>query len=106
MNSNEICRAALEKFGPEKQIRKCLEELGELAVAVCHCYDGKDNVRHVAEEIADAGILMEQMAILFDCRDLVDRQRQFKLEALAGKIGVEENHFREGTKMIEEVQGE
>lgn len=88
MNRTELCRAALQFFGNEHQIRKCMEELSELSVAVCHCYDGKDSVRHVAEEIADVENLIEQMKILFNCHDQVDRQRRFKLEALANKMSL------------------
>lgn len=88
MNRNELCRAALQFYGDEHQIRKCMEELSELSVAVCHCYDGKDSVRHVAEEIADVENLIEQMKILFNCHDQVDRQRRFKLEALADRMGL------------------
>ena len=39
-------------------------------VALCQCSDGRDNVRHVAEEIANVQIMLNQMVILFDCDTL------------------------------------
>ena len=86
METNEIYRAVLETFGAECQVRKCLEELGELSVAVSHCFDGKDKPAHVAEEIADVGIMLEQMALLFRCEEEVERQRRYKLRRLEQRI--------------------
>lgn len=90
-SAQEINRAALSTYGAERQVRKCLEELSELGMAVSHCFDGKDKPSHVAEEIADVGIMLEQMAILFMCEDEVERMRRYKLRRLEQRIE-EANH--------------
>lgn len=101
MKKSDICKIALHTFDPSNQIRKCMEELCELGVAVCHCFDGKDSVRHVAEEMADVEILLEQMTILFHCRPQLDRQRQLKLESLADKLGLTLDGQQRPTEAIE-----
>ena len=84
--ARSVYREVLETFGAEWQVRKCLEELAELGVAVPHCYDGKDKPGHVAEEIADVGIMLEQMAMLFNCETEVERMRRYKLRRLEQRI--------------------
>lgn len=41
---------------------------------------------HVAEEIADVEIMLQQMILLLDCQDRVDKYRTKKLESLALKV--------------------
>lgn len=63
------------------------EELAKkMGVTVSHCFDGKDKPSHVAEEIADVGIMLEQMALLFRCEEEVDRQRRYKLRRLEHRV--------------------
>ena len=86
MGFRKICKDALLIFGAERQIKKCVEELTELCVALLHNECGKDTVDHVAEEIADVEIMLQQMMLLLDCQDQVDKYRARKLESLALKV--------------------
>lgn len=86
MSSRKTCKDALLAFGAERQIKKCVEELNELSVALLHNEGGKDTVDHVAEEIADVEIMLQQMILLLDCQDRVDKYRTKKLESLALKV--------------------
>ena len=52
MSSKKICKDALQTFGAERQIKKCVEELTELCVALLHNENSKDTIDHIAEELA------------------------------------------------------
>lgn len=81
---------AVKRFGAEHQARKLCEECGELMTAVMHCLESRDSADHVAEEIADVTIMMEQMLIAFGIRQArVNWWRDTKLERLEARL---ENH--------------
>lgn len=83
---DEICRAALEVFGAEAQMVMAIEEMSELTKELCKHRRGRDNVEAIAEEIADVEIMLQQMAMLFDCAGQVETFRRYKLERLAERI--------------------
>lgn len=85
----EIYCAALDKNGMEEQQWHAVEELAEMLVALCHVRRGHDCIPHLAEEIADAQIMLDQMTLLYGCTDLVERYKRVKLLYLANKIGFE-----------------
>ena len=84
--SCEIYRAALNTFGTEAQIKMLFEEMGELMSAICKYFRGRDKVVHIAEEIADVHILLDQMTLLFDCKAEVEIQRKYKLRRLEQRV--------------------
>lgn len=86
LHDNAICQAALETFGKELQVTMAIEEMSELTKALCKNGRGQENTTHIAEEIADVEIMLQQMVMLFDCKGTVDKYRQYKLERLAGRI--------------------
>ena len=94
-DGDEICRAALEAFGERAQMTMAVEEMSELAKELCKRCRGRDNVEAIAEEIADVEIMLQQMVILFDCKETVDKSRQYKLERLAGRIEEAKEHEHE-----------
>ena len=86
METHEIYRAALDTFGTEAQTKMLFEEMGELMSAICKHSRGRDKVSHIAEEIADVHIMLDQMAVLFDCEAEVERQKRYKLKRLEQRI--------------------
>lgn len=68
--------------GPNRQIRKTMEEMAELQEALCKCADDRDTVDHVAEEIADVYIMLQQMTILHGCGDAVEKWYKFKIDRM------------------------
>lgn len=84
--SDEIYRAALEAFGARAQVLMAIEEMSELTKELCKNDRGRENVTHIAEEIADVEIMLGQMKILFDCTGAVDKFRRYKLNRLARRI--------------------
>lgn len=85
-DGDEICREALETFGPESQVMIAIEEMSELTKELCKNGRGQENTTHIAEKIADVEIMLQQMVMLFDCAGQVDKFRRYKLERLAEMI--------------------
>lgn len=86
LDDNAICQAALETFGKELQVTMAIEEMSELTKELCKNSRGQENTTHIAEEIADVQIMLQQMVMLFDCAGQVETFRRYKLERLAGRI--------------------
>lgn len=73
---------ALITYGDQKQMVKCLEELAECQQAICKIILGGENFDHMAEEIADATIVLEQMRLLFNINDKVCEYMDAKVKRL------------------------
>ena len=67
---------------------KSIEEMGELIVELAHHLEKRDNVREVAEEIADVSIMISQLKIIFDAKMIEEYQRQ-KIERLKERVAKE-----------------
>ena len=77
------------------QMAMAVEEMSELTKELCKYRRGRNNVESIAEEIADVQIMLRQLVILFDCKETVDKYRQYKLERLAGRIKEVKEHEHE-----------
>jgi hypothetical protein len=74
----------LSHYGVEHQLRKSVEELTELSLAIQRVLDGRANIENVLEEIADVRIMLAQLELVFgDSRTWMNR----KLLRLARRIG-------------------
>lgn len=82
----QIYEAALERFGIETQIIVCIEELSELTKELTKVLRGKGNDEHLAEEIADARITIDQMIEAFDLGAEVLEMEEKKLKRLEGML--------------------
>ena len=83
---DHVYRAAVLFFGETHQIRKTLEELAELSVALHHWLDGRADSMAVHCEIADVEIMLRQMRELFDGA-AVDVAKVQKLDRLVRRMG-------------------
>ena len=90
----DINQIAIYKYGGERQKKKLFEEMAELTVAICHTDDGKDSFDHIAEEICDLQIMLEQMILLYGIHGEVNRQRRIKIERLNERIKEAKNGER------------
>ncbi len=97
MNDREkqILCTALTKYGIDKQTDMMIEEMSELTKALLKLRRFHDSISlapalaaNVIEEIADVGIVLEQMRIYFSPA-AVDEQKQYKLDRLAKMLGIE-----------------
>lgn len=81
------CRLAVQKFGMESQINMLFEEMAELQDAICKQRRGRDSVAHIAEEIADVEIMLEQLKEIYHCHKLASQKRIEKIERLRKRLG-------------------
>ena len=85
-NEQPIYKSALNKWGKENQTRMMFEEMAELQKELCKEARGEDNTDAIAEEIADVKIMLEQMTILHNCKDMVEIQMKRKLQKLKERL--------------------
>ena len=65
------------------------EEMAELQDALCKFLRGRvdgNTLANIAEEIADVGIMLDQMKIEFQVEDAVKEQRAYKVRRLRERI--------------------
>ena len=84
--SQPIYESALKKYGKENQTRMMFEEMAELQKELCTEARGENNADAIAEEIADVKIMLEQMTILHNCKDMVEMQMKRKLQRLKERL--------------------
>lgn len=77
---------AITTFGADAQQDKLLEEMAELQKEILKHRLGEDNLVHIAEEIADVEIMLDQAKIMFCCAGRVKAIRANKLRRLEQRI--------------------
>ena len=73
-----IFQKALDTWGGDAQSLCLLEELAELQDALCKHKRGRRTTADIAEEIADVGIMLDQMKLYFRVEEEVKAQRARK----------------------------
>ncbi len=82
-NRKIIYDAAIKKYGDHMQQMVAIEEMSELIKELVKHSRGAENNNHIAEEIADVFIMLEQLMIMFDNESLVRQyieQKLFRLQ--------------------------
>ena len=82
----EIYADALSLFGRDNQLIVALEELSEAQKEICKALRCQVNLDHLAEEIADATIMLEQVRQIFDINDKVCQEMDAKMDRLVRRI--------------------
>ena len=78
----QVYTNALICFGEKMQMVMALEELSECQKEICKRMRGYSNLDHLAEEIADATIMLEQLRLFFGLNDLVCEKMDEKVKRL------------------------
>lgn len=86
---------ALRTYGTDAQMVVAIEELSEIQKEICKALRGQVNLPHLAEEIADSTIMLEQLRLIFDINDEVCDMMDTKVERLRQRIQ-EHKHFPNG----------
>lgn len=86
MTRDEILKKALNHYGAKTQTIVAIEEMSELIKELCKVFRGSENAAHIAEEIADVRIMLDQMEILFACMEQVEMIESEKLERLVKRM--------------------
>ena len=81
---------ALIAYGDKVQMIVAIEELSECQKEICKILRGGENFPHLAEEIADAAIMLEQMCMIFGLEDQVCEQMDRKVMRLDARL---KKHF-------------
>lgn len=91
----EILQKAIKHYGTHNQMLKCIEECGELSRAVSRILvelssgDGfttEESQENLYEELADVLIMIDQMMMMFECREKVFEQGLRKLNRLKERL--------------------
>lgn len=83
----DVYRNAVAKWGATMQSVVAIEELSELQKELCKTIRGTADYEHLAEEIADATIMLEQLRMIYDLNDLVCHKMDEKIERLNRRLG-------------------
>jgi hypothetical protein len=86
-NEKDIMNEAIHVYGYENQVNKFIEESGECIASVMR-YKINPNIdtqSHMFEELADLGIMIEQMNIMFEQGD-IQKFRKSKIQRLEQRL--------------------
>ena len=78
---------ALATWGDRAQMIVAVEELSECQKEICKILRGGENFPHLAEEIADATIMLEQLRLIFNINDQVCECMDTKVRRLEKRLG-------------------
>lgn len=82
----EVYTKALAYFGEENQMTVALEELSECQKEICKFLRGYGNAGHLAEEVADALIMLEQVIHIFRLDEMVGQEMDRKINRLENRL--------------------
>lgn len=89
---------AIERFGEGAQIMKAIEEFAELTQALCKAAEVSGNTdpeildgicEHLAEEMADAQIMLHQLLLIFRNTGAMSDWTERKLDRLEARLSDE-----------------
>lgn len=84
----EVYIQAVQRKGLAEQMVVAIEELSEVQKEICKVMRGEGSMEHLAEEIADATIMLEQLRLFYALNDKVCEQMDAKLVRLATALGI------------------
>lgn len=82
----DIYLCALHTYGFEAQAVVAVEELSEAQKEICKTIRDIGNRQHLAEEIADARIMLEQMELYTNTKAIVEDEMDRKLIRLRRRL--------------------
>ena len=87
----DIYKKAINTFGESAQMIVALEECSELQKEITKLLRGKGNLEHLAEEMADVEIMLEQLELIYGVGLIQQKQvfKENKLKRLAERINLE-----------------
>lgn len=86
MTRDEILKNALKHYGANAQRIVAIEEMSELTKELCKVARCEENIAHIAEEIADVRIMLDQLEIMFDCAGAAAAYQAAKVERLRKRL--------------------
>ena len=89
INYSERCKTytnAMLAFGEQNQLIVAVEELSECQKEICKILRGGEDYLHLAEEVADATIMLEQIRLMFNINDCVCNIMDEKIKRLDDRV--------------------
>ena len=77
---------AMLAFGERNQLIVAIEELSECQKEICKILRGCEDYQHLAEEVADATIMLEQIRLMFNINDCVCNFMDEKIKRLDDRL--------------------
>ena len=78
--------AALGKWGAKMQATVAIEEMSEVIKEITKMLRGELHREHMAEEIADATIMLEQLRQMLNINDSVESWMDYKIAELKRRV--------------------
>lgn len=86
MINKELYDKALKTYGLEKQLIVAIEEMAELQKELTKILRGIGDIDHLAEEVADAEIMLEQIRYFYGLGLSVETVKELKLKRLEKRL--------------------
>lgn len=91
IDEKETLCHAIWVYGEKAQKLMAIEEMSELTKEICKDFRGKLDETHVAEEIADVEIMLEQLKIIYARLDgnfweSISEFKRYKIERLKKRL--------------------
>ena len=83
---NRVYEALLYKNGQQLQAIVAIEEMAEITKEITKALRGKLRREQLAEEVADAMIMLEQIGNMFNINDSVSSWMDYKVAELQRKV--------------------
>ena len=77
---------AMITYGIRNQMVVAVEELSECQKEICKFLRGEGDLEHLAEEVADATIMLEQVRLMFNINDMVCSKMDEKIIRLNKRL--------------------
>lgn len=87
ISQKEQLKQIIDYYGHRQQKEMLFEEMAELQKEVCKELRGKGDKHHIAEELADAYVMLQQMQLIYGITDeKVELEAQKKIERTLDRI--------------------
>lgn len=94
ISQKEQLQKIIDHYGHRSQKEMLFEEFAELQKEVCKELRGKGDKQHIAEELADVYIMLQQMQLIYGITDeKIEQIVQDKIERTLDRIEGENNEF-------------
>lgn len=90
---NSTLNEAVNLYGKDAQLVIAIEELSELTKELCKDKRGIGVPEHIAEEVADVSIILQELILIYGNEKEVEEWRQKKIERLQ-KGMIESGNFK------------
>lgn len=87
-----VLKDAIKFYGTETQLNVAIEELSELIKELCKAKRGIPHQDHIAEEMADVKIILEELMIIFNNKHRVSNWYNAKLRRLSDRMKKEKGY--------------